>query len=206
MWRPPANTIDDEPSEYGKETMMENVKRHTFDSKSAVAIVENQAVGEFVTSKEQKEEISSSHSYSSATISSLTKTSQSESFIQSKQMMQKTSTGTVKSFSQKSSESQSSTVYQSQANIQSINQDKIELEDVNKVQITGTKENIQSQTATDVKRANKLEMNNEFISKEVQESKKIDQSEVKQNQLFNLKQEMLYLNKTQTKLIVKGST
>ncbi|CAB3243802.1 unnamed protein product [Arctia plantaginis] len=182
VWPPPANNFDDEPSDYGKETTTQNVKKHTFDSKSAVAIVEQQVVDQFVTSKKQKEEISSSHSYSTATISSLTKTSQSESAIQSKQVNQEMSTGTMQSFSQKSSESQSSTVYQSQANIQSINQEKTEFQDVNKIQTAVAKENMQSQMTTDVQTTNNLVINTEFANKEVQESNKIDLNEVKQNE------------------------
>lgn len=128
MWPPPANPSDDEPPKYepslmtagpacGKEPTTRTVSKVSSDSQSKMASVQQQSVEQFVTSTKQREEISSSMSYSSAAMSSMTSTSKSESVIQSKQVMQESSSRTIQSFSEESSASQSSTVYQKQTNL-----------------------------------------------------------------------------------------
>ncbi|XP_047020710.1 PDZ and LIM domain protein Zasp isoform X1 [Helicoverpa zea] len=141
----------------GREQTTRAVTKSNPDTK--IADVQQQSVEQFVTSSKQRDEFSSSVSYTSAAMSSMMATSKSESVVQSKQsqMVQESTSRTIQSFSQESSECQSTTVYQTQtcppkslANpSQSINPPINET--TKKVQMIESKENMQSKLATEVK-------------------------------------------------------
>lgn len=167
MWPPPANPSDDELPKYDPtvkhadpasdtEQMSRAVNKINPDSRIADVQQQQQQSMEQFTSK-QKDEFSSSVSYASAAVSSMTATSKSESVVQSKQsqVMQESSSRTIKSFSQESSECQSTTVYKTQTcPPKSFENPANAIENINKVQMIQSKENIQTKSATKVKSAN----------------------------------------------------
>ncbi|XP_026729985.1 PDZ and LIM domain protein Zasp isoform X2 [Trichoplusia ni] len=126
VWPPPANPSDDEPPKYdpsmkpaapacGKEIISQSVNKIIKDTESNIANMQQQ-MEQFVTSSKQIEEFSSSVSYASAAMSSMTATTKSESIAQSKQsqIMQESTSQTIQSYSQESSKCQSKTLYEAQ--------------------------------------------------------------------------------------------
>lgn len=166
MWPPPANPSNDDLPLYepnvkpavpvcATEQMQRLVNKVNPDSN--IAEIQQQSMEQFLASSKQKEEFSSSVSYASAAISSMTATSKSESVVQNKQsqVMQESTSRTIQSFSQESSECQSTTVFKTQTcPPKSFENPADAIENINKVQMIQSKENIQSKSSTEAKSVN----------------------------------------------------
>lgn len=124
---------------------------------SMIPNAQQQSTEQFLTSSKQQDEFSSTVSYASAAMSSMTATAKSESVVQSKQsqMMQESISRTVQSFSQESSECKSTTVYKTQTYPpKSFESSADVIENVNKVQMIQSKETIQSNSSTEAQSIN----------------------------------------------------
>ncbi|KAH9644311.1 hypothetical protein HF086_003810 [Spodoptera exigua] len=177
VWPPPANPSDDEPPKYepsikpgapacAKEQGTRVLNKINPNSDSTIADVQQQSMEKFIASSKQREEFtSSSVSYASAAMSSMTATSKSESVVQSKQsqVVQESTSRTIQSFSQESSECQSTTVYQTQTcPPKSFENSSDAIENI-KTQMIQSKENIQSRTAKEVESTNITEPPNDQV-------------------------------------------
>lgn len=168
MWPPPANPSDDEPPKYepsmkpgapacAKEQGIRVLNKINPNSDSKIADAQQQSMEKFIASSKQREEFtSSSVSYASAAMSSMTATSKSESVVQSKQsqVVQESTSRTIQSFSQESSECQSTTVYQTQMCPPKSFENPCDAIENIKTQMIQSKENIQSKSAKEVESIN----------------------------------------------------
>lgn len=219
MWPPPANPSDDEPPNYepsmkpaapacGKEPTPRVENKINSDSESKV---QQQSMEQFVTSSKQREEFSSSVSYASAAMSSMTTaSSKSESVVQSKQsqVVQESTSQTIQSFSQESSECQSTTVYQAQTcPPRSFENPADKTENINKVQMIESKENMQSKFSAEIQSINVSEHSKENKVQDIKKTEMIIESDnvntIQETKNMNImqKQEVAY-----DKAMVKNET